>query len=258
MPNKSLRVLSYNIHKGFTAGRGKFVLEKIKDAISLVKADIVFLQEVLGEHSEHKRNLADWPAIPQFNYLADKLWPHVVYGKNAVYEEGHHGNAILSKFPVLFHEKIDVSAHRFEQRGLLHVVVNVPKIQCPLHVLCVHFGLTRRGRDFQIDLLLNRVKKFIPNADPLIIAGDFNDWTERATRKLEELAGVHEVFFRRYGAHARTFPSNMPFLKLDRIYCRGFSTLRAEVLTGLPWSSLSDHAAVFAELELLRKYNSHQ
>jgi endonuclease/exonuclease/phosphatase family metal-dependent hydrolase len=40
----------------------------------------------------------------------------------------------------------------------------------------------------------------------------------------------------------------LPLLRLDRIYVRGFSVLGAQVHRGAPWSLLSDHLAVSAEL----------
>ena len=48
----------------------------------------------------------------------------------------------------------------------------------------------------------------------------------------------------------RTFPSAFPWLRLDRIYQRGFAVRSAKVLRGRPWSQLSDHAPIIAELEL--------
>jgi endonuclease/exonuclease/phosphatase family metal-dependent hydrolase len=41
----------------------------------------------------------------------------------------------------------------------------------------------------------------------------------------------------------------MPVLQLDRIYVRGFKVVHSEVHRGKPWSRLSDHLAVSAELE---------
>jgi endonuclease/exonuclease/phosphatase family metal-dependent hydrolase len=41
----------------------------------------------------------------------------------------------------------------------------------------------------------------------------------------------------------------LPMLPLDRIYVRGFKVLRSQVHRGRPWSLLSDHLAVSAELE---------
>ena len=51
-------------------------------------------------------------------------------------------------------------------------------------------------------------------------------------------------------APPRTFPSAFPMLRLDRIYQRGFAVRSARVLRGKPWSKLSDHSPILAELEL--------
>jgi endonuclease/exonuclease/phosphatase family metal-dependent hydrolase len=48
---------------------------------------------------------------------------------------------------------------------------------------------------------------------------------------------------------ARTFPSLMPLLRLDRIYVRGFNVVEASVHRGPPWSLLSDHLALGARLK---------
>jgi endonuclease/exonuclease/phosphatase family metal-dependent hydrolase len=38
-------------------------------------------------------------------------------------------------------------------------------------------------------------------------------------------------------------------LQLDRIYVRGFKIVASDVHSGKPWSRLSDHLAVSAELK---------
>src|SRR5690349_18068205 len=102
-----LRVVSYNIHKGFNMSNRRFILRRIRDAIRDVHPELVMLQEVLGEHKHHAERHKDWPEQAQFDFLAHELWPHVAYGRNAVYGAGHHGNAILSKYPFKFVENID-------------------------------------------------------------------------------------------------------------------------------------------------------
>src|SRR5262245_56525891 len=92
-----IRVLTYNIHKGFSTTNSRFVLHQIKEAIEVIHPHVVFLQEILGEHVSHEMEVENWPRKPQFEFLAQESWPHVAYGKNAIYEAGHHGNAILSK-----------------------------------------------------------------------------------------------------------------------------------------------------------------
>lgn len=245
---RKLRVLSYNIHKGFSAGNRRFVLARIKEAIRSVHADVVFLQEVLGEHADHAEKVAGWPSESQFEYLADSVWHHYAYGKNAVYTSGHHGNAILSKYPIVGWENLDISMHRFERRGILHAQVDVPGHRLPVHCLCLHFGLSEKGRIGQIERLVHRVDQAVPQTEPLLIAGDFNDWSRRATVALEREVDAHEVYRRIHGSHPKTFPSRFPLLPLDRIYSRGFHVETAQVMVGKPWNTLSDHAALYAEL----------
>lgn len=245
-----LRVLTYNIHKGFSTGNRRFVLEQIREAIRSVHADLIFLQEVLGHHETHGRRVENWPTMSQFEFLADSLWPHFAYGKNAVYSAGHHGNAILSKYPFTFWENEDVSTNKLERRGLLHGVIEIPGHTKPVHAICVHLGLIEAERQTQITRLCKRIHSMVPDGEPVVIAGDFNDWMGRATRPLKNELQVSEVFEEAGGAHARTFPSWLPVLKLDRIYYRGGSVEKSMTLSGQPWSSLSDHVALYAELDM--------
>jgi endonuclease/exonuclease/phosphatase family metal-dependent hydrolase len=246
----SLKVLSYNIHKGFSTSNRRFILTRIRDAIRMIQPDLVLLQEVLGEHKGHSERVTGWPDQPQFDYLAHEIWPHVAYGKNAVYGAGHHGNAILSKYPFKFVENIDVSTNKLEKRGLLHAIIAVPGKHRPVHAICVHLGLFEAERQTQIRRLCNRIESHVPHGDPLVIGGDFNDWLLKATQPLSKALEVKEAFAETSGGHARTFPSWMPSLRLDRIYYRGMKIRGALALGGKPWSELSDHVALYAELTI--------
>jgi endonuclease/exonuclease/phosphatase family metal-dependent hydrolase len=245
-----LRVLSYNIHKGFTAGNRAFALRKMRDAIRTVHADLVFLQEVQGLHDGHGQKISDWPTQPQFEFLADELWPHFAYGKNAVYTSGHHGNAILSKYPMSFWENVDISTNRLERRGLLHGVIEVPHRRKPLHAICVHLGLLEAERKSQVKAICKRLDHMVPHDEPVVIGGDFNDWRVKVNFQIEREMHVHEVFEDLTGSPARTFPSWLPALKLDRIYYRNLKAKQAQTLAGKPWSKLSDHCALYAEFEV--------
>ena len=243
-----LRLATYNIHKGFSHFNRRMMVHELRHHLRLLDVDIVFLQEVQGEHDHHARRVLNWPAEPQYEFLADEVWQDYAYGRNAVYDHGHHGNAILSRYPIVSAENQDVSDHRYERRGLLHCEISVEGVN--LHCLCVHLALHERGRRRQLSALTERVQRLAPDPAPLIIAGDFNDWRNTAGRRMVNELGLKEVFRDQRGRPARTYPSAMPLLRLDRIYARGFSVLRAEVHHGLPWSRISDHAALSAELQL--------
>jgi endonuclease/exonuclease/phosphatase family metal-dependent hydrolase len=241
---EGLTVLSYNIHKGFSAAGRRFVLEPMREVLHRTAADVVMLQEVVGSHADPARRLGHGQTSSQFEFLADTLWPHYAYGQNALYPDGHHGNALLSRYPILSWENIDISSHPFESRGLLHAVIHPSGWPLPLHLICLHLALLEFGRARQIGWLCERVASHVPGHEPLLIAGDFNDWRHRGGLLLEHELGVHEVHKTLHGRYARTFPAQLPLLHLDRIYVRGLETRSAAALGGTPWTDLSDHRPV--------------
>jgi len=249
-PDFSFRVLTVNTHKGFAFMNGRFVLNELRDAVRAVGADVVFLQEVQGEHSGHASRIDAWPDAPHYEFLADQIWPEFAYGRNAVYPRGHHGNAILSKFPIVCHENRDVSIDGREARGLLHCQLSIPGRATELHAICVHLGLRESHRRRQLDLLAEVIRTHVPQGLPLIVAGDFNDWRRRAHRILQRGASLREVFVHAYGQAAKTFPASFPLFELDRIYVRGTRADAPMALPRLPWSRLSDHAPLAAEIGL--------
>lgn len=245
-----LRVLTVNMHKGFNAFNRRFVLHELRDAVRAVSADIVFLQEVLGEASETARKRHAHQPTSQYEFLADSIWSQYAYGKNSVYRGGHHGNALLSKFPIAHFENLDVSVHSHERRGLLHCVIDVPERSLPVHAICVHLGLNEAQRHWQVRRLCQQIEERTHPDAPLVVAGDFNDWRLRAHAPLLRCAGLVEVFVQSTGSAARTFPARFPVLKLDRIYVRNTRSVRPVMLRPRPWSKLSDHAPLAAELVL--------
>jgi len=246
----SLMILSMNIHKGFTSFNRRFVLSELRDAVRHVGADILFLQEVLGQHALHAKRVAGWPTQSHYEFFADTIWPNFAYGRNAVYEAGDHGNALLSKFPILHYDNIDVSVSGDEQRGLLHGVLRPAADKPELHVICVHLGLRTRQRNLQLQQLCAAIERLIPVDAPLIVAGDFNDWRGAAHQYLFDHAGLSEVFITANGHAARTFPARWPLLALDRIYLRNATVSQPLVLPRRPWSHLSDHLPVAAQIQL--------
>jgi endonuclease/exonuclease/phosphatase family metal-dependent hydrolase len=246
-------VATFNIHKGFSHLTRRMVIHEVKEKLHGLSVDILFLQEVQGAHHRNAGRYIDWPGKPQHEFIADTVWKEVAYGRNAVYRQGHHGNAILSRFPIVTQENEDISAHVFENRGLLHCEIKLAGGAQNLHCINVHLGLFERGRQWQIRSLAERIRATVPKDAPLIIAGDFNDWRHKATRMLVEQLGVEEVFETSRGRTARTFPSVLPMFRLDRIYARGLRVVDTSVLYKFPWGRLSDHAALGATFETLKR-----
>jgi len=210
----------------------------------------VFLQEVTGSHTQHASKFVDYPDTPHYEFLADSIWPEFAYGRNAVYDKGDHGNAVMSKFPIVRFHNHDVSIGGPERRGLLHCELAIPGHSANLHTICVHLSLTEAHRTQQMDKLCRLIAANVPPQAPLVVAGDFNDWRHRAKDQLAQGAGLHEVFVQATGQPARTFPARRPLLRLDRIYVRNAIGHKPVVLPRKPWSHLSDHAPLAAEIEL--------
>ncbi len=243
----TIRILTYNIHKGFSFRNKKYVLKQIKESIQQTSSDLVFLQEVIGEHKNHHQHMDDWHNSNQFEYLADQSWNHYAYGKNAVYTDGHHGNAILSKYPIHFSENEDVSFSKIERRGLLHA--EIKNNDQTLHAFSVHLGLFENDRKEQILRLCARISKMVPPESSLIIAGDFNDWRKSSSDLLKSKLQLKEAFIETNGKYAITFPSWFPCLSLDRVYYRNLKCTSANILNGSLWRKQSDHLPLLVEFE---------
>jgi endonuclease/exonuclease/phosphatase family metal-dependent hydrolase len=246
--HNTIRIATFNIHKGVTHFNARLALHSQRELLHKLHVDVVFLQEVQDVHAVKSKRFAAWPTAGQVEFLADSVWSEFAYGKNSVYPAGHHGNALLSKFPIVHSKNQDIPAHSAEQRGMLHCEINMPNWDESLHTICIHFGLFAHWRRQQLETVATYIEQHIPANVPLIIAGDFNDWSLRGGRVFAQRLKVKEVFEHHTGQSARSFPSWLPMLRLDRIYVRGFTVKQAETYSGPNFIQLSDHAILTATL----------
>lgn len=237
-----LKLLTLNLHKGFSALGQRDVLHDIRLAVRLVNADLVFLQEVVGETRVQGHS--------QYEFLADSIWDDHAYGRNAVSDLGHHGNALLSRYPITQWHNHDITVHRFESRGLLQCSIAVPGHIHPLHTFCVHLGLREAERCQQLSTLTGLLQPLALRGEAVVVAGDFNDWRHSGHRGLMAQSTLQEVHVLAHGRLARTFPARWPLLALDRIYVAQTRRHWPLPLPGQPWARLSDHAPLAAEIEL--------
>ena len=153
LDTSTLRVATYNIHKGVrgVGPRKRLEIHNLGLAVEALDADLVCLQEVRLFHTRDAqrfdRTWFGWPDGGQADFLAPDGY-EVAYRSNAVTRHGEHGNALLSRWPMGDVGHHDVSDHRFEQRGLLHVQVHWAGT--PVHVIVVHFGLAHSSRLRQV------------------------------------------------------------------------------------------------------------
>ena len=249
-----LRVATYNIHKGVRGVglRKRLEIHNLGQAVEAFDADLVFLQEVRLFHTREARRFDrtsfGWPAQGQAEFLAPEGY-EVAYRTNAVTRFGEHGNALLSRWAIHDVGHHDVSDHRFEQRGLLHVTVDWNGTL--VHAVVVHLGLVHASRVRQVQRLARFVQQQVPPGQPLVVAGDFNDWGERLDAPMLDLGltrAAAPIGAPAIRATRATFPSLAPVFALDRFYLRGLRCQQTMVPRGLTWSRMSDHLPLVAEL----------
>ncbi len=237
-----LRIATWNIHKG-VSGIGparRLEIHNLAQAVESLDADVICLQEVRKFNRREQQALARWPDLPQADVLAPPGY-EAVYATNARTRFGEHGNALLSRWPVVAHAHEDMSDHRFEQRGLLHAQLQVAGVA--LHVIVLHLGLIGGSRLRQIAQLSNYVEREVPPNAKLLVAGDFNDWAERLHEPMRRL-GLKTI----EGVRLPTFPSRLPVLHLDRVYARGLTCQHGVVPRGAAWARMSDHLPLVVEM----------
>lgn len=237
-----LRIATYNIHKG-VQGLGparRLEIHNLGHAVEQLDADIVCLQEVRKLHLREARYFTRWPELPQAEFLAPEGY-EAIYRTNAVTRHGEHGNAMLSRWPVVRHQHEDMSDHRFEQRGLLHSHVHVDGLD--VHVIVVHLGLVPASRVRQVAQLCRFIEREVPADAPLVVAGDFNGWSPlmRSTLGACGLVSLETV-------RTPTYPSRLPLVQLDHVFARGLRPIAQHVPQGRIWWRMSDHLPLIVDL----------
>lgn len=226
-----------------------YFLQDMRALINSSQADIVFLQEVVGQNAIYKKKgLID----TQFEYLADSVWPHYSYAKNSLYDHGHHGNLILSRYPIESWENVDLTTNILQKRGLLVCKIQLPELKKYIYAACVHLDLFHSGRKIQYQIIKNKLLSITSANDaPLIVAGDFNDWNKKSISVFEHELGMQEAFKVVHGNFAKTFPAGFPLLSLDRIYLKKLKVLDSDILARPAHQNhFSDHLPIYCQVEI--------
>ncbi|MBT2335616.1 endonuclease/exonuclease/phosphatase family protein [Variovorax paradoxus] len=247
LPAYNLRVATYNIHKG-VQGLGlarRLEIHNLGHAIEQLDADIVCLQEVRKMNRQAEARFARWPELPQADFLAPEGYT-AVYETNAVTRHGEHGNALLTRWPVIRTGHQDISDHRFEQRGLLHVLIEVEGR--PVHAIVVHLGLIKGSRVRQVARLREFIDREVPAGEAVVVAGDFNDWGARMRHAMNAM-GLRDTSDLR-GPRTLTYPSRLPVAQLDFVYGRQLEPVACSVPRGPIWTRMSDHLPLVADFAL--------
>lgn len=232
-----LRVVSFNIHKSKHSLLPRSIEKEVSDFIQMIDADIVFIQETQCLFAHQERN--------HLHHVADQMGMNLLYAPNASYKKGHHGNAILSRYPISLIENVNLTVNYFEKRGLLLASLELPDDLSPMSIACTHLNLRHKERLLQYLTIKKTISEKISSETRLILAGDFNDWNQMATTHFASDLSLTEAHSLLMGKYAYTYPAWFPKLPLDRIYFRGLKAVNVEVIK----FKLSDHLPLLATFD---------
>src|SRR5688572_1804326 len=242
--NRTLRVMTYNIHVGVGMDK-KLDLQRIADVINRERPDLVGLQEVDRgvKRTEGKDEIAELAALTRMEYA---------FAPNLDYQGGKYGVAILSRFP------IKSSVHRMfenkreaERRGMLQVEVEVDRRR--LTFVTTHLDYQfEDGRLFETEQLLKNLADVKP---PLIVVADLNDVPSGSAYQLMRTKFDDAWITSRAKGDGFSYPADKPGKRIDHIFysAKAIRAKKAWVVESLA----SDHIPVVAELEIGRVQSQH-
>ena len=239
-----VRVLSWNIHKCTGGLDRRYDPARTANLIASCAPDLVLLQEVAEDGTWYRGER-------QVDVLGDLLGlPHRSYFVNVRFgvRRGSYGNAVLSRFPIVATENIDITQPGKKQRSILHAEVRLALDGAgtrALHAFNLHLGLGERERRRQlVQFLAAHPFAGLHRRTPIVVAGDFNDvWGTLGPRLLEPNG------FRGPQRPLATFPAYAPLRALDSLYVRGEVEVRElNRIRHAPAATASDHLALLATL----------
>lgn len=237
--NKSLKVLSYNIHVGNPPEKpGVVDLEAIAKVINDSEADLVALQEV---DVFTKRSGKD---LDQAKELARLTNRHYFFAKAIDHQGGEYGIAVLSKFPILKSEQHllpKAEGVKGEQRAIAIITVEVSK-GVLLDFASTHLDLTSQARLLQANFITNLSKG---RNNLAIIAGDFN-----ANPDSDEIKAFETYFTRSSIENGFTFPVKNPTVEIDYVMFAPKDKFKVDWHVVVDEHFASDHLPLFVEFTL--------
>lgn len=225
---KSVRVASYNIH-GCVGLDSRCEPGRIADIVAQLEAPIVGLQEARFHHSARE--------LCQLEYLAKKTGMRAIAGATRTDGHSKFGNILLTRYPVISTQLLDLSFGRREPRCAIQAVLQVHDQL--LKVIVTHLGLRSPERCTQMRKLVQLISG---DAMPVVIMGDFNEWLPltRSNR------WIHQQFGKT--RNPRTFPSYCPLFPLDRICSLNARLMESRAVDTRTTRIASDHLPILGRV----------
>lgn len=235
-----VRVLTWNIHKAIGGLDRHYCLERVLSVLRATNPDVALLQEVAD----------GWPRAGR-EHQVERIargtsLEHFAFSPEHRFSEGGYGNAVLSRFPIVARERIDLQIGRHKKRSALMACLHLPEgsPSPQLFATSLHLGLLEGERRRQLQRLFEAESHHSPAA-PSLLGGDFND----VFGSLEG-AFMTERGFVRMTERRPTFPATFPFFSLDAVFGHGVRRISSEPVRCPNADRASDHLALLCEVEL--------
>ncbi len=239
-----LRIISYNMLKGRSLIRKREIHKEMAIELNKLKPDLLILQEFPDACIRPGEGEAG------LNVFNSHHLTHAAYGFNARTKRGRHGNALLSHFPIVQSENIDISSTKMAHRGVVHCQLKLPGFKNTLHVFCTHLDLFQSARNKQVSILSDLIQSRVDKKEVIVFSGDFNDWNVKLDEIIYKEMEDRNLPLNSDFGPIKTFPSPLPILPLDRIYVRNQNLNHLWTPRNKVWRQLSDHRPIIADCTL--------
>lgn len=234
------KVVSYNIKLGENLEQA---IHELENEEGLKDSDAIFLQEMDPD------GVLEMAQRLKYDYVYYPAALHSTHDKG-------FGNAILSKWPIIKHQKV-VLPHehpiRKMQRNAVFALLEVGELE--VLTCSVHTELYIIGHESKMDQVEQVVKNIGESFDFVIVGGDFNtdtDYSVIGTERIFRRAGFRRAT-KGLGYTSRVDPFGILKWEFDHIYIRGFEVLDAGKHEE---AEASDHLPVWTVLKFIPPKNS--
>ncbi|RLD81197.1 MAG: hypothetical protein DRJ10_06455 [Bacteroidetes bacterium] len=235
-----VRVLTYNILHGATL-KNDFDLNRIAKVIDSLKPDIVALQEVDFKTNRAKK----LDLMTELAYLTG-LSP--LFGRAMYYDDGEYGEGILSAFSfVQTKRNLLPYTQNHEPRAALEVLIELSTGDT-IRFIGTHLDHTKNPM-VRLNQCAEINKLYEENDYPSILVGDLN--AEPGSEEINLLKTIWDDAAAKNSA--ATYPSENPRIRIDYIMFKPAHRWKVLEYKIIQDKIVSDHCAVFVELELQLK-----
>ena len=165
---QGLRIVSYNIHNGFTSVNGsKINYEKILKLLKDIDADIICLQEVTWNEKVDKEMLENDMKELGYSYKQS-------IKASDIYNNGFYGNYTFSKFEIIKKKRLNLGKDEEMDEGRAAGITTIKLGKKKISIVNTHLDVydeTGKLREKQINKILKEVKSY---RHPVVVTGDFN------------------------------------------------------------------------------------